>query len=67
MHPDPGVREARLPAATSCGSEYINDRRCDDLGGMLCVGDIGCAIDGTEDDTDIGGDSSGDSDGGTCN
>ena len=32
---------------------------------MLCVGDSGCVIDGTEDDTDIGGDSFVDNDGGS--
>jgi hypothetical protein len=40
-----------------------------DLGGILsflCVGDIGCAIYGTKYNTDICEDSSGDSDGGTC-
>ncbi len=37
-----------------------------DLGGLLCVGDIRRVIDGTKYDTDIGGESSGDSDGGTC-
>ena len=67
MHPDPGVREARLAATTISGSEDSNGRKCGDLCGMLCVGDIGRALDGTEDDPDIGGDSSGDGDGGTCN
>ena len=67
VHPDPGVCEARLATATSGGSEHINGRKCGDLGGMLCFGDIGCVIVGNQDDTDIGGDSSGHSDGGTCN
>ncbi len=66
VHQDPGVRKARLAAATSGGSEDSNGRRCGNLGGMFYVGDIGCAIGGTKHDTDIGGDSSGDSYGGTC-
>ena len=55
LHPDPGDREAHLPAATYGVREHVNGRRCGDLGGMLRVGDTGCAIDGTEDDPDIGG------------
>ncbi len=44
------VKECR----TSGGSEDGKGRGC---GGMLCVGDSWCVIDGTEDDSDIGGDS----------
>ena len=36
-----------------------------DLGGMLCVGDGECVIDGTEDENDIVGDSYVDNDGGS--
>ena len=50
---------------TSGGSEDSSCKRCGDLGCMLCVGDIGCVIDGTEDDTGIGIDSSCDSYSGT--
>ena len=67
VHPNPGVRESQLPATTDGVREHINDRRYGGLGGMLYVGDIGCAIDGTEDDPDIGGDSSGDGEGDICN
>ncbi len=47
VHPDPGVRETRIAAATTGGSEDSNCRRCGDLGGMLCVDNIECMIDGT--------------------
>ena len=50
---------------TSGGSEDSNCRRCGDLGCILWNGDIRCAIDGTKDDTDVGGDSSRGSESGT--